>query len=115
EDGRFELLGVAPGEHRVEVTATDGERAPEERTVTVSGSDVDLGDIASLAKKTIAPLRGRVVDGEGRPIAGALVTLATHLPRIEGFERPEKLETKTDAEGRFAFDELEALFDNDTF
>lgn len=92
-DGRFNFPHVEPGDLRIVARAPG--RAPEmvARSVTAGMNDVDL------RLPPAVPFAGRVVDGEGRPIAGAGVYVANW----KGFGALG-VHLATDSEGRFRWD-----------
>jgi hypothetical protein len=69
-DGRFRLRGVPPGRYRLRVVGAGF--APHETAALVVEAErtIELGAIVGSRGRTV---RGLVVDGEGRPIAGAEV------------------------------------------
>ena len=87
--GRFVFRGLAPGP--AELHLADGST----HRVEVSG-DATLPDLTLGA--THARLEGRVVDADGRPLAGLTLTVSSVYGNHEAI---------TDADGRFAFAELQ--------
>ncbi len=68
-EGRFHLAGLATGHHWIGALADDGGRALQELEVQPGTQQLDL----HLA---MGGLSGRVVDGSGRPVAGAELRLS---------------------------------------
>jgi protocatechuate 3,4-dioxygenase beta subunit len=72
-DGRYEILLPAPGRVEITASAVGFERSRERRPIDLEPGQV-LGDADfSLVRRT-GFVEGRVVDEEGRPIPGALVS-----------------------------------------
>ena len=90
-DGAFELAGVPPGE--TVVTVHLAEYAPRLLTVT---ADPQRPGTLEVKLTTAAPLAGRVVDPDGKPVPGAMVMTG----KWHGYETLG-LQAMTDAEGRF--------------
>ncbi len=108
--GTFEHAEVPAGAYTVYVSGPGfAARVFEEVAVTLDGV-TDLGVIAVDAGRT---LTGRVVDGDGVPVAGARVVAAI-AERLELFARLDDAAlarrggraTLTDADGRFTLHEL---------
>ena len=105
-DGRFELRNVKSGPNALYVNASGFEPLTTREVLVPAGTDHDLGDVA-LSPGVV--LTGRVVDANGRPVAGA--TLTEHEGRAGGFrlfdwnQGAEPLAT-TAADGTFRVDEL---------
>ncbi len=98
-DGRFALTVTTP------VELSLAARAPGFAAVVVPGlavppgpGDWDLGDLLLAAD---AGLRGRVVDGDGNPVAGARLLLLRQTP--DGVVTSQ---SASDPAGRFAFNAL---------
>jgi len=94
-DGRFRMEGVPPGPQSVSADQDGFQRAQRDLTVHngINRIDLRLGEGASIS--------GRVIDGGGRPLAGAAIALLTAGP---GIGREEM----SDASGAFRFGGLEA-------
>jgi protocatechuate 3,4-dioxygenase beta subunit len=88
-DGRFELVGIPPGEIRVRVRAP-GHRDPEAVTVTLEPGAV--GDEIAFRLEEGAIARGTVVDLQTRgPVAGATVTAYRARGEDEGGGGPFRM------------------------
>jgi len=88
EEGRFTLAGLAAGRYELRATTRDGRSGSawiEVRAGAVADTRVLIG--------TGVAIEGRVVDPEGRPVAGAWVRVAGGTPGA--------LTAGTDADGRF--------------
>jgi RNA polymerase sigma factor (sigma-70 family) len=106
--GKFELRDVrlpqsyfAPEKHismMVVKAGFDGAQTKELNLLEVKQNGV--GDFGTVTLKTGRTLRGKVVDENGRPLHGALVTNRTNY-FLYGH-----LRCRTDAEGRFAMPDL---------
>jgi len=104
-EGRFFVTGLAPGE--VELHA----RAPGHAPVRIPGIEVPAErnefDLGEVVLEPGARLEGRVVDTEGRAVAGAELRLGKDpdlmSPRIQPFGWPS---SASDARGRFIFEDL---------
>ena len=70
-EGRFSLAGVAEGHY--ELTAGIGKIPVLIETVAVGKEAVDLGE---LTVRDLAPIAGKVLGPEGRPVEGALVRVS---------------------------------------
>lgn len=101
EDGRFSFPVPQPGDLDV-VLAGPGAARRTLTTRVVPGQVVDLGDIELAPGRTI---RGRVVDADGRPVAGATVTIggdqAAELDPVQRWFRCAH-QAVTDSDGRYA-------------
>ena len=97
EQGRFRSTHVAPG--RVVLTATAKGFAPALHKVH-AGSETGL---VEFRLKPSRPLRGRVVDKEGRPIPGALIEAG----EWQG-HRPLEWQANSDGRGRFEWTDAPA-------
>lgn len=53
-------------------------------------------------------IRGRVIDGEGKPVPGAEVRVAADAGAESGDMPPDPLSTRSDGDGRFSFDDVMA-------
>lgn len=95
---RFEQLAAGEAELRVSLPGAAG----AERALTLAPGDnrmrVELAEAVRIS--------GVVIDDAGATIAGAEVAVQREAENARGDSRPR--ETKTDAEGRFALDGLEA-------
>ena len=99
-DGRFELLGLAPGE--LEVAASSPGFVPTRSTVEASAGAV--ADDVVLRMTRGASVSGTVADERGAPIAGAKVVAFRNMSTAPGvdiraFDASEAVET--DATGYF--------------
>jgi uncharacterized GH25 family protein len=72
DDGRFRITGVDPGDNAVLVTATGRNSHVNPRVKLAPGEERDLGQIDLDAGEEVY---GRVVDEQGKPIAGAEVLI----------------------------------------
>jgi protocatechuate 3,4-dioxygenase beta subunit len=99
EDGRFAFPVPQPGDLDV-VLAGPGTARRSLTARVVPGQMVDLGDIELERGRTI---RGRVVDADGRPAAGAIVTIGGDSEELDPIQRWFRcvFETITDADGRY--------------
>ncbi|MBI2925361.1 MAG: carboxypeptidase regulatory-like domain-containing protein, partial [Verrucomicrobia bacterium] len=91
--GRFKLVILEPGDARLIVQATG--YAPQQKPISVERG---LGPVAfKLAKGAV--LKGRIVDGESKPVEGASISVASwaDLPLLNW-------RASSDAEGRFTWD-----------
>jgi len=70
--GRFTLRGLAAGDYSLEVRAPSFVPAMRDGVKVVAGESVDIGDVTLEAGVSV---RGRVVDRDGAPVAGARVSL----------------------------------------
>ncbi len=95
-DGQFTFGGLTPGEHSIRVRPVPG--ATQFREQTIHGVAAGSSGV-EIAVETGATLRGRVVDGDGRPVAGRDV-LAFRAARSR-FSQPSASGVTTDAHGRF--------------
>jgi hypothetical protein len=99
-DGRMVIRNVVLEEHELEVFALGGRRTP---IAIATGSDLDLGD---LELEPAPRVSGRVIDGAGLPIAGALVVIGAS--RFGGRTELERAyhgyyKATSDADGAFGF------------
>jgi len=90
-EGRFQLIGVTPG--NTPVTVHFAEYAPQIKELHVAAGEENPLDFALSSARTVA---GRVVDGDAKPIGGVHL-LAT---RWAGHETLG-LQALSDADGRF--------------
>lgn len=98
EDGRFELPGVTPGLVTLAVDEADHLVSMQGGVATgAAGGERDVGDVMLGAGLTV---KGRVLDGAGKGVAGATVLMGNPLGVIPGavLRGPYV----TDAEGGFA-------------
>jgi len=107
EDGRFAFPVPQPGDLDV-VLAGPGTARRSLTARVVPGQVVDLGDIELERGRTI---RGRVVDADGRPAAGATVTIGSDGAELDPIQRWFRcaFETITDADGRYAVEGVDPL------
>jgi hypothetical protein len=98
---------VAPGENLVGysslVPAGAREPDPRNRAVTVAAGETVTVDFVLPASPGM-PVSGRVVDDQGRPVPRAIVS----AERSSAQMLAPSLTAKSDAQGRFTFDTLEA-------
>ncbi|MCI0534473.1 MAG: M56 family metallopeptidase, partial [Verrucomicrobiales bacterium] len=97
-DGAFTLKGVTPGELQLIVQAKGF--APQAKRLEMSADNHGVEFILGPGKI----FRGRVLDEEGEPIAGAVAQTDWDNQGLRKIE----WETKTDAEGRFEWDSAPA-------
>jgi RNA polymerase sigma factor (sigma-70 family) len=91
-DGRFQLVGVAPGRYGIGLRASDAFTARlGGETIVEAGATIDVGDVRIEATATVT---GTLVDAEGAPVAGAQVRFRT--------DGAASLEGVSQADGRFA-------------
>ena len=106
KNGRYEVERLDPGRYSIELTTLEGSASARFSVEAGERADVDL------SVQALVRIRGRVVDSEGKPIAGASIMLAGGPPQDpnapEGEERVEisisadsASEHRTDDEGRF--------------
>lgn len=81
DDGRFELLNVQPGEHRVRATSGgwDELRAPGTSDDDVQGEQVTVksgqdAEVELVVEEQFGTIAGRVVDADGGPVDDAFVS-----------------------------------------
>ena len=102
-DGRFELhsLGPKPFDVRVSASGFVSARVPgiQIEDTEIPGEPADLGTFFLEAATSLA---GRVVDEDGRPVAGVKVDLAHPGARSYG-RLDDAMRGRTDVEGRFLF------------
>jgi carboxypeptidase family protein len=77
-NGRFELLGLEPGEYRL--TARHREPAPAISTITLARGTVEQADLVLRPGVEVA---GRLVDAEERPVPGSVA-----LAEVDGQAAP---------------------------
>ncbi len=102
DDGTFRMEGVPPGKHYLRAAA-DGFLAGDCPEIEVSAGQVLEGVAVPLVPEAI--LQGRVVDTEGRPLAGAAVRAQWHRPDWLGGDRNPieySLRAQSGEDGRFA-------------
>ncbi len=80
-DGAFELKEVAPGAYDVVFRGLEFAQLVKRDVKIEPGKTTDLGAITVHRGRRLA---GKVVDGDGRPVAGAKVKLGEMLFSIEG-------------------------------
>jgi hypothetical protein len=103
ESGKYELNGLAAGDYRLTFTPDydSTEDVQFKVRIPVNGSCAATG--VRLGNATVT---GTVVGAAGAPVSGADVFL---FYALDGEYRPEvALRTRTDANGRFIFDRVEA-------
>jgi S1-C subfamily serine protease len=76
-DGRYRLEGVLPGTYRLSAAAAGLARG--NRPVTVAGADVTGADVELGATGLV---RGRVLDAQDRPVAGATVRVSRQMNNV---------------------------------
>jgi hypothetical protein len=101
-EGRFEIPALAAGKLTLEVLPAEGTKL---RAKPPSGLAIEPGQTTEVTIPIEGPPRertvaGRVVDREGRPVAGATV--------FQSGDSPTRTETETGADGRFALGGLVA-------
>lgn len=97
--GRYRLEGLAPGDWLVVASHPGHRRRVERVTVGPEGGALDLTLDAG------AEVSGRVVDGQGEPVAGARLELRRSRDELDLPSPP--LETLSDAAGSFRFGGVE--------
>ncbi len=97
ENGHFEVKRLDPGTYSLTVSSAEG-RGSTEVTVT-SGQSAK----ADITLENLLTITGRIVDGEGAPIVGAMVMLgeASSDGGISVRSDGDDEQNKTDEEGRF--------------
>jgi beta-lactamase regulating signal transducer with metallopeptidase domain/protocatechuate 3,4-dioxygenase beta subunit len=98
-DGRFSFIGAKPGEVTIIVQAKG--LAPASQTIRIEPNMPPIQ--FRLAKGNL--VTGRVVDMEGKPIAGASISITPSAVNREQFP----WQAKSDAEGRFTWDSAPAF------
>jgi len=93
--GRFSFTDVPEGRLEIVVDAAEG-RATEKFTSIPSGQTI------SIALRSLATIRGTIVDARGAPLADAYVVA---MPDEEASS--SSTSTSTDARGVFVFDRLD--------
>ncbi|MGH2897294.1 MAG: carboxypeptidase-like regulatory domain-containing protein, partial [Solirubrobacteraceae bacterium] len=95
-DGGYELRGMRPGSHRIEVAS---ERAPAPE----AGFQVEVAAGAVVERNLVlddgGSIRGTVVDAQGAPVAGMYIHTRMASER---FPRLSRNECRSDASGGFA-------------
>jgi protocatechuate 3,4-dioxygenase beta subunit len=108
-DGRFEIPGIEPGAIRLGARAS-GYASIDRYDVPIPKTE--RHDLGSIELASAVRLAGRVVDGAGRPVAGANLLRVVGdegSPFLMGFGRPWAVPlAKTDDAGRFVIDTLAA-------
>lgn len=94
--GRFILDDLKPGELSVGAGKEWEVVKPTAITVPAPGA-VDL----VLRKVLLVPMRGRVVDDLGRPVAGASMTAEWYVSRANGGRETESSASRTNKDGRY--------------
>lgn len=95
--GRFEIAGLRAGPVHLEVRSRSWAPAERDDFVLPSAGSIDVGDIALDLPVT---LLGRVVDEQGRAIAGALVCARSDASKTSDFSSLDLV--RSDADGSFA-------------
>ncbi|MEZ6037655.1 MAG: carboxypeptidase-like regulatory domain-containing protein [Planctomycetota bacterium] len=80
-DGRYELIGIKPGDYVMQVTRFLGQ--PVQTTFEVEIPD-DVREYVFDIELPTSVLRGRVVDTRGNPVAGLQVTLGSDEGGLSG-------------------------------
>jgi protocatechuate 3,4-dioxygenase beta subunit len=107
--GRFEAVGLAPGQTAVfDIVATD---APLGATIEVEAEPAGgKGKTVDVQLQTLGSLSGRVLDDEGHPLAGPVIHLYRDVTyrdqRGRGFGLPVDTRNDVNADGSYAFDRL---------
>lgn len=104
--GKFELVGVPPGEYCVEGSSIDAGFAPTFSAAFTVEKGVDKENVRIDCTKG-ATVTGIIMDGDGKPIAGAVVSTEDRMGYLPGWPTniiPQKVKSGTD--GIF---ELQAL------
>jgi uncharacterized GH25 family protein len=99
-NGRFKLMGLIPGEHSISLRENNSGQHLTKVTIKGPGP-VDLGDlrIPPIPDQEALTLKGRVVDSDGKPVAGVEVRVVfLQLPK-RGTRR--NAQAKTSANGTF--------------
>ena len=105
EDGTFRLRGV-PSRSMLQVGASAAGFAPAEQMAT-TGEPGQRPAPVNLVMGPGSSLTGRLVDAEGRPVAGAELLLRDLAALDAGLAAsPEESRAVTDASGRFRFEHL---------
>ena len=100
-EGRFEVAGLAPGTLTL-VARAEGS-APSRRKAKVGTEPLEV----EVFLRSASDLAGRVHGSDGRPLAGAAVTVEGDLAGLEGDEAyVEHARAVTDPEGRFTLTAL---------
>lgn len=88
--GRFTVANLRPGEVAVHAEHPDRHGYPQRAHVAPGGT----ADVGELVLRTLAPLRGFVIDAAGQPVAGAVVTPGGG--RHEALQRDRSVRTGSD-------------------
>jgi protocatechuate 3,4-dioxygenase beta subunit len=106
-DGRFTVRGLRAGQAALDVTKTGLRASSRPELELTERSGLDVGDVTLEKGASIA---GLVLDGEGRPLAGAEMSVSSMsrmvLNRLEDLPRQQLRQelgqrTRTDESGRF--------------
>ncbi|HZF12331.1 MAG TPA: carboxypeptidase regulatory-like domain-containing protein [Thermoanaerobaculia bacterium] len=102
--GRFAVEGLAPG--RIDVAVQAPGFAPALLRQVAVPAALEAGnaafDLRPIVLGSGVALTGTVVDGQGRPVAGAAVQAEARKPALDrGGTRPERGEATTGTDGRF--------------
>jgi protocatechuate 3,4-dioxygenase beta subunit len=102
-NGRFVMRDLKPGELTLSTGAQWDIVSPKKVTLPAAKPVA-----VTLRKVTLVPLRGRVVDSNGKPIADARVTIAWLGPVNDdgGYDKQGSENLRTDADGRYEMREL---------
>jgi protocatechuate 3,4-dioxygenase beta subunit len=76
EDGSFELTKVSPGSVKLNIMGPGVERTDSKPFNVKSAQITDVGTITVKAGRSV---RGTVIDGEGKPVAGATVMAGARI------------------------------------
>jgi len=99
-DGRFRFDDIDPSAEQDWIEAKADGYARVERSIKHDAAK-DVVELEIVLKRP-APVEGRVVDQDGKPVAGAMVTLPRNEASINGTS------VSTGADGRFAFPDATA-------
>jgi hypothetical protein len=90
-DGRFVAWVKAGMKHRLYVNHPDYTQTTTDPVTLKAGEDLDVPDLVVSRRAVVAEITGRVVDPDGKPLAGASVALSAGDP----------FAPRTDSDGRF--------------
>jgi hypothetical protein len=99
--GAFALEGLLPAKYRVNAWAEGGRGTPKPEMAQVTSKDVEGVRLVLTAGLVV---RGKVVDGQGKPVAEAAVLGV--VDRRAGDQRFSMDRVATDADGTFALERL---------
>jgi protocatechuate 3,4-dioxygenase beta subunit len=97
-DGGFDLGGLLPGRYEVTSTGWRSRPGPLEPVVVELESGADVNDVR-LVMPAVGTVRGRVLDGSGKPVAGA--TISASSIDMQGYG-----ESRSNDAGEFTFEHL---------